>query len=219
MVCFQWHKLSLDKVYDSIIVRGWQVLLPVAFNASIELYPLPPLTVSLSLSSCLPCLPCALFLSLSAYYYCLWFWFLSQLLLSLSLGRGNLLLLLSLSTSNHPSVYPSTNQATNQATKQPSIQLPICSISAPLCVGVGVLESCILTGQRQVCCWIILLYIPKEVKAEGKGGAVFVININIQKINECCERLSNLLIQLKARFQICQYAFVAIRIYLWILYE
>lgn len=22
VVCFQWHKLSLDKVYDSIIVRG-----------------------------------------------------------------------------------------------------------------------------------------------------------------------------------------------------
>lgn len=62
VVCFQWHKLSLDKVYDSIIVRGWQVLLPVAFNANIELYPLPPApSVCLCLCPSLPSLPCALF--------------------------------------------------------------------------------------------------------------------------------------------------------------
>lgn len=58
----------------------------------------------------------------------------------LSLGRGNLLLLLSLLSI----------RLSNQPTKQPSIQQHISSISAPLCVGVGVLESCILTGQRQV---------------------------------------------------------------------
>lgn len=169
VVCFQWHKLSLDKVYDSIIVRGWQVLLPVAFNANIELYPfpLPPLSVSVSVP------PCPVYLALFSLPFSLLLLslvlFLSQLLLSLSLGRGNLLLLLSLSTSNHPSVYPSTNQATHQATKQPSIQLPICSISAPLCVGVGVLESCILTGQRQVLPWIILVQLQTGGKALGEG--------------------------------------------------
>lgn len=168
VVCFQWHKLSLDKVYDSIIVRGWQVLLPVAFNANIELYPLPPSpSVCLCLCPSLPSLPCALFSPFQLIIIVFGFVFIATVVVAVS-GAWQFIAL-AIAVHIQPSIRLSIHQPSDQATKQPSIQLPICSISAPLCVGVGVLESCILTGQRQVLPWIILVQLQTGGKALGEG--------------------------------------------------
>lgn len=182
MVCFQWHKLSLDKVYDSIIVRGWQVLLPVAFNANIELYPLP-----------FPLSPLSTLRSFSLPFSLLLLSLVLVFIATVVVGVSGAWQFIALAIAVHiqPSIRLSIHQPSDQATIHPTTYLLNLCTSLRRCRRFGKLHF-------DWPAWSLLL---NYITLFPKRG--IVININIQKINECCEHLSNLLIQFKARFQIC----------------
>lgn len=180
-------------------------MLPVAFNANIELYPLPPApSVCLCLCPSLPSLPCALLSPFELIIIVFGFVFIATVVVAVS-GAWQFIALaiaVHIQPSIRLSIHQPSDQPSNQATIHPTAYLLNLCTSLRRCRRFGKLHFDWPASSLAV---NYISPTPKRGEGAGSGRAVLVIaiNINIQKINECCERLSNLLIQLKSRFGIC----------------